>query len=493
MVHAPPFVSKNIRLVNKFRWSRAMRWEGSVLPRVAMPVGVMTAWATVVYLIYLAAPSFTFPASMLMLSVLSLVLSLLLGFRTNTAYERYWEGRKLWSMLTINTRNLARLVWVASDDLKSHDYVLEKQTALSLMLTFLIAARNHTRSMTGGVMAQPGTMRMEYEGLIPPRIAESRKCTDTGALITTPDAVNSDVLMALQKYCDSLLKNGAIDVPLAGQMIAILNSLNDTMGNIDRILTTPIPLAYSVHLMQILYLYLIFLPLQLLKDFGAWSILITAITSFTMVGVEMIAGEIENPFGTDANDLKTEEFIADLEVELGELAGTARSSLADWDVDSDIPASPMALKPPSPSAPPAGPGVMAAAAATLTLPAPTAYVGSADHQNAREAAAGPATALQPMTLQPRRNQSAEWVDPAPPAADSETARLVPGGSGPGAVGHVGLGAIGAAGAFSAALGGGGSIGGGAGAGAHGGAGAGGGGGGTGGGDGGHSGGGGGDE
>ncbi|ORZ34937.1 Bestrophin/UPF0187, partial [Catenaria anguillulae PL171] len=285
----------------------------SVLPRVALPTIILTLWATAVCF-WQTTPGlqFFFPNSTVFLTVISFVLSLLLGFRTNTAYERYWEGRRLWTNLTVATRNMARLFWVAADEPANRDNTTEKTTAMGLILSFLIAVRNHARN-NDGLVTDDGCIRPEFEGLLPavPTLSASHPY-----LLTSSKFVHTDILYLLNAYVDDLLRRKTLDMPQCGQLIAAINSMNDTVTSMERILTTPIPLAYSLHLKQIMYMYLIMLPFQLLGDFKFLAILITALATFTFVGVELIGSEIENPFGTDANDLRVEEFIADAEVEI---------------------------------------------------------------------------------------------------------------------------------------------------------------------------------
>ncbi|MEA5516524.1 bestrophin family ion channel, partial [Nodularia sp. UHCC 0506] len=86
-------------------------------------------------------------------------------------------------------------------------------------------------------------------------------------------------------------------------MQELLNKLVDNLGACERILKTPIPLAYTIHLKQLLLLYCCLLPFQLVESLGWWTGLIVALISFTLFGIEAIGLEIENPFGYDANDL----------------------------------------------------------------------------------------------------------------------------------------------------------------------------------------------
>jgi len=86
-------------------------------------------------------------------------------------------------------------------------------------------------------------------------------------------------------------------------MQSIVRSLIDQLGGCERILRTPLPLAYSIHLKQLLMIYCLLLPFTLVKDLSWGTGVVVALISFTLFGIEEIGEEIENPFGYDANDL----------------------------------------------------------------------------------------------------------------------------------------------------------------------------------------------
>jgi len=90
---------------------------------------------------------------------------------------------------------------------------------------------------------------------------------------------------------------------LYGFNFIALNSLVDCLTGFERVLRTPIPLAYSVHLHHATWIYLLTLPSQLVEALGWWSAFATSLAAFCLLGVLEIGWEIENPFGRDSNDL----------------------------------------------------------------------------------------------------------------------------------------------------------------------------------------------
>lgn len=214
----------------------------------------------------------------------SIVLGLLLVFRTNTAYERFWEGRKIWGNIVNDVRNLARQVWVSVDE-RTPENRDNKMEILRLIVAFAVATKIHLRGER---------VNNELETLMPT------------ARYLTLKTMNNPPLEIAFWIGDYLQLQYNLNCISSYQLIAmqeLLNSLVDCLGACERILKTPIPLAYTIHLKQVLLVYCFLIPFELVEGLGWWTGLSVALISFTLFGVEAIAVEIENPFGYDANDL----------------------------------------------------------------------------------------------------------------------------------------------------------------------------------------------
>ena len=96
----------------------------------------------------------------------------------------------------------------------------------------------------------------------------------------------------------------------------MLTRFVDDLGSLERILRTPLPLAYSVHLVQAVWIHLLLLPVQLVANVGWWACVAIAFTSFTLLGILRISSEIENPFGYDPNDLPLDHYCQALREEV---------------------------------------------------------------------------------------------------------------------------------------------------------------------------------
>ena len=214
----------------------------------------------------------------------SIVLGLLLVFRTNTAYDRFWEGRKCWGTITGGTRNLARRILVGVDETSSEDRD-HKVRSIRLLVALSFATKHHLRGepLCDEVRSLVGENRWAQLG--------------RGANVPL------EIAFWVGHYLQEQYRKGRLTVHELVGMMAILDTMMGAVGGCERILKTPMPLAYAIHLKQLLLIYCLFLPFQTVRDLGWFAIPVVMVVSFTLLGIEEIGLEIENPFGTDRNDL----------------------------------------------------------------------------------------------------------------------------------------------------------------------------------------------
>jgi putative membrane protein len=269
--------------VEKIRWSRmAFQLKGSVISSIYQRVLGCGFFGIVISLLYYLK----LPVSQPILGnvIPSIVLGLLLVFRTNTAYDRFWEGRKAWGSIVNTVRNLARQIWVSIDEVSPEDRE-HKVAALRLLVAFAVTTKLHLRGEK---------VNSELEELMP----ESRYIK-----LYTMNHPPLEVAFWIGDYLQQQYDRHCLNSYQLTSMQELLNSLVDNLGACERILRTPMPLAYAIHLKQLLLLYCCLLPFQMVETLGWWTGLIVALISFTLFGIEAIGLEIENPFGYDANDL----------------------------------------------------------------------------------------------------------------------------------------------------------------------------------------------
>ncbi|HEY9630417.1 MAG TPA: bestrophin family ion channel [Coleofasciculaceae cyanobacterium] len=273
---------------NQKNWLRsALKLRGSVLPAVFSRTllcglfGLFISW-----LHYLGVPV----ALPILAGVIpNIVLGLMLVFRTNTAYERFWEGRKLWGNLINSVRNLARNIWVSIREKDLHDRTTKIAT-LHLVIAFAVAIKLHLRQ-------EPINPELE------PLLSKARYST-----LKTMNNPPLEIAVWIQDYLQQQFQRGCLDGFQLNTLLKTLNEMVDCLGGCERILKTPIPLAYAIHLKQLLLIYCLTLPFQFVGDLQWLTGAIVALISFTLFGIEEIGLEIENPFGRDANDLPLDTF-----------------------------------------------------------------------------------------------------------------------------------------------------------------------------------------
>ncbi len=236
-----------------------------------------------------------------LLTSMSIILGLLLVFRTNTAYDRYWEGRKLWGSLANDILNLAMLIRVIIEEVEPEDRT-KKIAALRLLSAFAIATKLYLRSES---------VNSELEQLMTPE--QYLRLQN----ISNPPL---EIGVWIEEYLQQQFRlNRISNAPQIAAVQSLMRSIVDSQGNYDRILKTPLPLAYNIHLKQLLLLYCLVLPFQIVKDFGWGTVPVIALVSFTILGIEEIGIEIENPFGYDPNDLPLDDICNGLKTNIENL------------------------------------------------------------------------------------------------------------------------------------------------------------------------------
>jgi putative membrane protein len=297
--------------VEKPSWLQvALQIKGSVVPAIFPRLSLCTGLGLIVSIIHYYGydlPQQIF-ASVISNVAYNLVLGLLMVFRTNTAYSRYWEGRQIWGNIIINSLNLGRKIRVLVAE--NEPIVQEsKAAAIKLLSAFSIATKLHLRRMP---------VNKELEALLTP-----------SQYLQLKDAKNPPLKIAL--WIGDYLKQQQIQNRLTTFELVEMNAKLDNMveGFIgcDRILTTPIPPAYTIYLKRVLLIYCLILPLQLVANLNWWTAPIVAIISFILLGVEEIGNQIENPFGIEPNDLPVDEICHKLVKNLEDVITTDLASL----------------------------------------------------------------------------------------------------------------------------------------------------------------------
>lgn len=238
----------------------------------------------------------TFRSTTVMHSLLGFVISLLLVFRTNTAYDRWWEGRKLFGDLINTSRNLMlkynAVIPEGNKDLKNNFRIL--------ITNYAFALKEHLRG-----------------GYVPEQLEEhpNLNLSELSQNNHIPNRI------AAQLYTDSmkLVNEKLISERILTMLNEELRGFTNIAGACERIKKTPIPYSYSSFIKRMIFLYVITVPLGLIEDLKWATIPIVLFVFYAFASLELIAEEIEDPFGNEQNDLPTDEIANAIKKNLQEI------------------------------------------------------------------------------------------------------------------------------------------------------------------------------
>ncbi|HRH60960.1 MAG TPA: bestrophin family ion channel [Chitinophagaceae bacterium] len=212
--------------------------------------------------------------------ILTVVISLLLVFRTNTAYDRWWEGRKMWGTLVNNSRSLA---------IKLNAMLADEEQKLFFNKTIALYASALAHHLASNIT--------KFE-------LDEKEHPELQTLDKDKHVPNQVAFMLFQRM-NALYEQGKIK----GDQLIILNaevqSFTDVCGACERIRNTPIPLSYSSFLKKFIFTFVITLPFSFSFSLGYIAIPVVTFIFYVLASLEIIAEEIEEPFGFDSNDLPT--------------------------------------------------------------------------------------------------------------------------------------------------------------------------------------------
>ncbi len=249
-----------------------------VIRRLTPMLVAMTIFTVALEYVVLDLLQLHYPGILTFHSILGIFLGLFLVLRTNTAYDRWWEGRKLWGQLVNDTRNLAIKINTFAKDKETVDFFAE------MIPNVVVAMKEHLRESK-----DVSEMTIKDE--------EVKKG------IMNSDHQPNHINKLMYNRVKAMKEQGAISDFEYFMMDKELKGYTDIIGACERIHTTPIPYSYSMFIKKFIFFYIFTLPFGLLWQFGYWTTLIVLPVFYFLFSLELIAEEIEDPFGTDINDL----------------------------------------------------------------------------------------------------------------------------------------------------------------------------------------------
>ena len=230
-------------------------------------------------------------------SMMGVALAIFLGFRINTSYDRYWEARKHWGAILVETRNLAR-------------------QSLTLM-----SSEQSVRPFVLGLVGFAATLRNQLRDLPPTSQTEALLPVALREQITNARSAPTLVLVWLGRWLQDRREAGELNPTLALKMESSLDNLSMAQGSCERIANTPLPFTYSVILHRSAYSYCALLPFGLVDTIGLMTPLVVTFVSYTFFALEALSDEIEEPFGILGNDLALNAMVAGIDASLREMLG----------------------------------------------------------------------------------------------------------------------------------------------------------------------------
>jgi putative membrane protein len=227
----------------------------------------------------------------IMHGMLGFVISLLLVFRTNTAYDRWWEGRKLWGSLVNNSRNFAIKLSAILDD-ESDKLFFRK-----IISNYVHVLHKHLKN--------EDTAKQLFEDLDLEIDHHKHK----------PNQVAKLMFLKINKLY--------VAKKITGDQLIILNaeiqSFTEVCGACERIKNTPIPYSYSAFIKKFIFFYVMTLPFGYSLSLGYYVAPVVVFIFYVLASLELIAEEIEDPFGDDVNDLPTKKISENIKKHVEEI------------------------------------------------------------------------------------------------------------------------------------------------------------------------------
>jgi len=230
-------------------------------------------------------------------STLGFVISLLLAYRTNTAYDRWWEGRKIWGQLTNISRNFALKMAT----------ILEHENDKKYFRTILPIFANELAIY----LKKEKTSKMLWE--------EDELEKQVQSEIDQQKHIPLQIVKLLHSKVQRLYQ----EKKLTNEQILFikddLTAFTDVIGASERIKNTPIPYSYSAFIKKFIFVYIMTLPFGYVFNLGYYVIPVVVFIFYVLASLELIAEEIEDPFGSDPNDLPIDAIASNIKKYVSEI------------------------------------------------------------------------------------------------------------------------------------------------------------------------------
>lgn len=280
-------------------WRMLFSVHGTSLTRTLPRILLFTAFSIVITILEVSLQIKTFSLTVTPFVLIGVALSIFLGFRNNAAYDRYWEGRKLWGSLVNVSRSFARqttnLVVAEGDGDELMDFHRE---IVYRTIAYVHALRHHLRD---------SSPHDDLESFLP---------EDDLRNVDSQKNVPLFILRRIGERIRWAWQQGWIDRFHLSILEDSLTRMTDIQGACERIKNTPIPYAYTILIHRIVAFYCFTLPFGIFTTVGLLTPVVVFSVSHAFLGLEEIGDEIEDPFGTAPEQLPLTALCRTIEVNL---------------------------------------------------------------------------------------------------------------------------------------------------------------------------------
>jgi len=290
----------------RLHWFRMLlAWHGSVLPQLLPRLFLVLLLSLVAVASHDHILRITVNLSTVPFSLIGIALAVFLGFRNNASYDRYWEGRKLWGQLLNESRSLVRQALTLPHAQDAGAVTPRVREFVDMLVALPHALRHQLRG------TDP---REDLAERIPPALVE-RVMASRYRPVT--------LLLCASEWVQRETRDERIGQWAVLAFERNLNGLSDVIGGCERILSTPLPFAYTVMIHRTVYFFCALLPFGLVCSIGWLTPIFAVFVAYAFMAHEAIAAQIEDPFGTEDNDLALATMLANIEAALHDLIGDA--------------------------------------------------------------------------------------------------------------------------------------------------------------------------
>lgn len=265
-----------------------------IIREVSLPLLALFVWDVLVTIAYYVLP---FTAPSLPLTLFGTVLGLVLGFRVNSAYERWWEGRKLWGSMVNASRNIARMAiaFIPDSDPRSVDL---KRSIVLRQIAYVHALRTQLRRQDRA----PDMLRF----LSPEEAAAPLRAANTANMVLNGNG----------QRIDEARSRRLIDTNQQNRMEAVLVDIANAQGGMERIKNTPLPMQYRFFPKFFVRLFCVLLPIGLVETLGVATPIGSTLAGLMFLAVLQIGDDLVDPFADTVHDLPLSALCRTIEIDL---------------------------------------------------------------------------------------------------------------------------------------------------------------------------------